>query len=72
MLKTQETSKRGGLRQRVAAQEVATTERFFEAKIPENAFSASKIEAISGHCDKKGSGKPEVLHRGAARKRRFF
>jgi len=44
----------------------------FEAKIPENAFSASKKGAFSGHFDADGSRKTDASRTGAARKNRFF
>jgi len=44
----------------------------FEAKIPENAFLASKKRAFSGHFGGYGSRKTEGCGRQVARKKPFF
>jgi len=49
MFKNPMNAERGDSQQGVVAQRLAPSTSFFEAKIPENAFSASKSRPFSGH-----------------------
>jgi len=72
MFKNPITAERGDSPQGVTLQHFAPSTNFFDAKIPENAFSASKKRAFSGHFDNDGSRKTDTSRRGAARKNPFF
>jgi len=61
-----------GICKRGGATSWQATTYLFEAKIPENAFSASKSGAFSGHFDGDGSRKTDTSRTGAAQNDRFF
>jgi len=63
---------RGDSPQGVGAQQVAPPTVFFEANIPENAFSASKKRPFSGHFAAAETENAERFLRGWPEKNRFF
>jgi len=63
---------RGDSPQGVGAQQVAPPTSLFEAKIPENAFSASKSGAFSGYFAAAETENAERFQRGRPEKNRFF
>jgi len=65
-------AERGDSPQGVAAQRLAPTTNYFDAKIPENAFSASKKPAFSGHFAVAQTENAERFLHGWPEKNRFF
>jgi len=63
---------RGVSPQGVGAQRLAPTTNLFEAKTPENAFSASKGRPFSGHFAAAETESAERFLRGWPEKNRFF
>jgi len=72
MVKNPIDAERGDSPQGVTSQRLAPSTNYFDAKIPENAFSASKKELFSGHFAAAETENAERLLRGWPEKNRFF
>jgi len=72
MFKNPINAERGDSPQRLAAQRLAPPTNLFEAKTPENAFSASKGGAFSGHFAAAPDGKRRAIPTRVARKEPCF
>jgi len=72
MFKNPINAERGDSPQGVVAQPFAPPANYFEAKIPENAFSASKKRPFSGHFAGVASRNPEGCGQQVARNKPFF
>jgi len=72
MFKTHDNADRGDSPQRVAAQRLAPPRNLFDAKNPENAFSASKKRFFSGHFAVAQTENAERFRRRWPEKNRFF